>query len=619
MNIKTFNTLNFKTLVAVCAGLCSSLVTAADENKVAVLASATQIDQLLDSSKMGSKLKLKISSFRTIGIAKDEELFDVYVILSNINTGSSVTNSNQVQDKFLKSFSHKGNNFKDLIRYENIPVVRAQLSLSQLEELSLNTDVQRINIKKNYRKFDADGHALTDVDLAQNAGFSGAGVTIAIIDDGIDYAHAAFGGSASFPNSKILGGYDFADNDTNPVNDCDGQSHGTAVTGVAIGNGGGVNGVAPNAKAVMLKVQSNSAGCNANSLNYGYLDGDIVGAIDWAVSNRNTYGIKLISMSLGGGEWSSEASCDADNSADYLAVQAANNVGITVLAASGNDGLCSSMGAPACLSNVVSVGAVYDADVGNYGTCISPNTCVSGTQQHATCAAVGLVAYFEDGFSDKVTAYSNSASFLDITAPATCAETALAGGGTNDCFGGTSSATPFTSGVAALAIEASDSSLSPTQLRSALTSSGESNTDPKNNRNTPRVNALNIVNQVGTVIPCTDNCDTHFENTTVSSIPDNNTSGINSSIDVSRSGLAGTINVTVNITHTWKGDLRVTLTTPSGIVHSLHNNTGSSTDNIHQTYTLDTSNEAAAGTWTLFVSDNARRDTGTLDNWSIDF
>ena len=164
--------MKLKTLAAVCAGLFSSMALAADENKLTVMASSAQISQVLDSSKMGSKLKLKINKLRARGIAQDEELFDVYIVLKNESTEGLGSRPTKAQDKFLISLSHNGKGLKGMIRYKNIPVVRAQLSLSQLEEMSLNADVQKINIKKVYKKFDADGHSLTDVDLAQNAGFS---------------------------------------------------------------------------------------------------------------------------------------------------------------------------------------------------------------------------------------------------------------------------------------------------------------------------------------------------------------------------------------------------------------------------------------------------------------
>ena len=80
-----------------------------------------------------------------------------------------------------------------------------------------------------------------------------------------------------------------------------------------------------------------------------------------------------------------------------------------------------------------------------------------------------------------------------------------------------------------------------------------------------------------------------------------------------------TAQVFVDITHTYKGDLKVDLVAPDGSIYTLHNRTGSSTDNIIQTYTVNLSTEALNGTWKLRVNDNAAGDTGTLRRWAVTF
>jgi serine protease len=110
-----------------------------------------------------------------------------------------------------------------------------------------------------------------------------------------------------------------------------------------------------------------------------------------------------------------------------------------------------------------------------------------------------------------------------------------------------------------------------------------------------------------------------FQNTSVFRISDNST--IESPIAVSgRSGNAPTgLQVAVNITHTYRGDLKVDLLAPDGTVYVLHNRTGGSADNIVQTYTVDASTKVANGTWRLRVNDNAAADTGSLNSWSLRF
>jgi serine protease len=110
-----------------------------------------------------------------------------------------------------------------------------------------------------------------------------------------------------------------------------------------------------------------------------------------------------------------------------------------------------------------------------------------------------------------------------------------------------------------------------------------------------------------------------YTNTTDYTIGDNTT--VESPITVSGrsgNGLSST-QVAVNIVHTYIGDLKVDLVAPDGSVYTLHNHTGSSTDNINQTYTVNLSGEALNGTWKLRVNDNAGGDTGYINSWSVTF
>lgn len=110
-----------------------------------------------------------------------------------------------------------------------------------------------------------------------------------------------------------------------------------------------------------------------------------------------------------------------------------------------------------------------------------------------------------------------------------------------------------------------------------------------------------------------------YENTQSVSIPDNQTTGITSTLAVSHQGDAGVVTVDLNITHTYIGDLNVTLLAPNGDYVVLHSNSGGSTNNIVQSYQADFSGVEANGTWQLKVYDNARRDTGTLNSWGLHF
>jgi serine protease len=101
----------------------------------------------------------------------------------------------------------------------------------------------------------------------------------------------------------------------------------------------------------------------------------------------------------------------------------------------------------------------------------------------------------------------------------------------------------------------------------------------------------------------------------------NNNATVDSPITVSgRSGNGpSNASISVNIVHTYKGDLRVDLVAPDGTLYNLHNRTGGSADNIVGTYSRNLTSEALNGTWRLRVNDNANGDTGYINSWSITF
>ena len=110
-----------------------------------------------------------------------------------------------------------------------------------------------------------------------------------------------------------------------------------------------------------------------------------------------------------------------------------------------------------------------------------------------------------------------------------------------------------------------------------------------------------------------------YTNGTDVSIPDNNSTGVSSTISVSgRSGNApSTTKVAVNIVHPYVGDLIVDVIAPDGSVYNVRNRSGGSADNIVTTYTVNLSSEAINGSWRLRVRDVAGGDVGYINSWSI--
>ena len=118
--------------------------------------------------------------------------------------------------------------------------------------------------------------------------------------------------------------------------------------------------------------------------------------------------------------------------------------------------------------------------------------------------------------------------------------------------------------------------------------------------------------------------DVQLEVTPNLAIPDNQLGGISSVLTVDQTGRITRLTVSVNIQHTFIGDLRVSLTSPSGNTVLLHNRNGGGTNNLLATYTSDDVaglavflDDLAQGDWRLRVEDLAGADVGTLNQWGL--
>lgn len=104
-------------------------------------------------------------------------------------------------------------------------------------------------------------------------------------------------------------------------------------------------------------------------------------------------------------------------------------------------------------------------------------------------------------------------------------------------------------------------------------------------------------------------------------IPDNNKTGLTDTIRIFTNGKINDINVDVDISHKYIGDIHAQLTSPSGKVVVLHNRKGGSSDNLVKKFSAEELKtligERANGLWTMAVKDFSPRDQGTLNSWSI--
>ena len=117
----------------------------------------------------------------------------------------------------------------------------------------------------------------------------------------------------------------------------------------------------------------------------------------------------------------------------------------------------------------------------------------------------------------------------------------------------------------------------------------------------------------------------HGENLNGMAIPDNDPIGITSKIKMATAGSVTRLAVSLDIAHTYIGDLRVELTGPGGATAVLHNRTGSGADNLVQRYDSASVTSLASlvggeaeGDWLLKVTDLEGQDIGTLNRWSLD-
>ncbi len=323
---------------------------------------------------------------------------------------------------------------------------------------------------------DALGHpmtneaaTLTGVRAAQRElGLTGRGQRVAVLDTGIDVRHGDLDGGVIAQKCFVLGGCPPMNGDTGDLAP-ETSGHGTHVTGIITGDGRiAPRGVAPEAEVVVVRV--------FNQQLVGRVS-DWAAALDWVLARRDTLGIRAVNMSLGTNmQW--PGACDSEQPALTEAVGKLRDAGVVVFAASGNERNASGMTAPACVTGVVSVGAVYDSDLGR-----EPD---NGTYASG--------CFDERADAGSVCCFSNSSPLLDLLAPGARIRSTVPGGGAQERQG-TSQATPHVTALAALLFEL-DPRLTVADLEAVLSSTGRPITDSRNGRVTPLVQAQRAVEQV---------------------------------------------------------------------------------------------------------------------------
>jgi len=248
------------------------------------------------------------------------------------------------------SLGHKYNSFNGF---------SAELTKEELERLSENSLIKRIDKDGEVHAFLQDStniiNATSTWDLnVQGQNITGKGETVCIIDTGTDYTHSDLGNctTSEFLNGnceKVVGGWDFVNNDADPMDD---NHHGTHVSGIAAANGN-IKGVSPNSKIYSIKSLDFDGGGSSS---------DVILGIENCTNASEEYNISVISMSLGGSENYSDYCDGAWGGGVTSAINEAVSNNITVTVASGNYGNSDKINPPACIKNATAIGSSTDED-----------------------------------------------------------------------------------------------------------------------------------------------------------------------------------------------------------------------------------------------------------------
>lgn len=348
-----------------------------------------------------------------------------------------------------------------------VPGFGGRLTASGLAKLADDPLVGRVDLDVGGRAHLAVSVPLVRGNVVQAEGYTGQGVTVAILDSGITGSHADFAGKIVDEQCfcENSSGYGCCPNGLTSQSGSgaarDDNGHGTNVAGIIASKGTvSSKGMAPNARIVAVRVLQADGGFNSTS--------QVVSGLDWVATYHPE--VSVVNMSLG---TDARFSGTCDNATAWTqtfaaAINSLRSAGTLATVSAGNESDLQAMAVPACISNAIAVGAVYKANVGPY------NHTWAGCNDATTAA-------------DKVVCFSNSSTALDLLAPGSPITASGMYGGTST-YSGTSQAAPHVAGAVALLAQAAPAA-TPAQIEQALKSTGVAVTDHRNGRQTPRLDA----------------------------------------------------------------------------------------------------------------------------------
>ncbi len=275
--------------------------------------------------------------------------------LIGIASAQNATTSNQSKVPVVILYSSKANEtYKtqkitsvegEITRkFKIINGVAALVPSDRIQELKNKPNVVAVDRDIIVKAVDSSANSQILADQVWPLGYNGSGVRLAILDTGIDTSHPEFANRIVGCKTEVSGTASCEDD----------NGHGTHVAGIAGAQGldSHAKGVAPSVLLMSDKVL-NKDGTGPIS--------QVIAGIEWAVANKAS----IISMSLGtspldGG--GARPNCDNEIPTFTEAINNATAAGVIVVAAAGNSGT-SGLGAPACISSVIAVGAVDSKDI----------------------------------------------------------------------------------------------------------------------------------------------------------------------------------------------------------------------------------------------------------------
>jgi subtilisin family serine protease len=344
---------------------------------------------------------------------------------------------------------------------------------SAIAKLANDPRVWRVDVDSGGTGHLAQSVPMIGGNVVRAMGFTGSGITVAVLDSGVDLTHPDVAdrivdqqcfctngdGSGCCPNGQTV--------QSGPGAAADDHGHGTNVTGI-IASKGTVSspGVAPGVKIVAVKVLDKANAFSGVA--------QVVSALEWLYDAHPE--VRVINMSLGT-TVSFSGYCDAASSFTMAQAQIIDRFrarGTIVFASTGNTASSTTMGAPACVRSTTSVGAVYD---GNNGAISFGSVC---TDQTTT--------------ADQITCFTASNPTLDLLAPGAVITSTGRNGGRSS-FIGTSQASPHCAGAAAV-LMALQPQLTAEQVETLLKSTGKLLHDPRNGVTVSRIDLAASVQAV---------------------------------------------------------------------------------------------------------------------------